>query len=219
LDRRRSEVVAGGRARPSGRHSGRGEQERGRHEDGSGDPEATADSTTNSFGTAHVSSDRCSPRSLPGDATSIPEHGRACQVVFGQARRGILHVVRTPRLVATAIVVLVAGASAATSGRAVEEHVGGGPALRIVGKDPLTIAGRRFQARERVRLTIVSAGQKHVVRVRAKADGTFVAGVDGVVLDRCSGPLSARAIGSAGSRASFSLERLHCSDAADVETF
>ena len=122
--------------------------------------------------------------------------------------------VGTPGLLAaaTALVLLVAGSlqAAEPAGR----PAAGKPALRIVDREPLAIAGRGFQASERVRLAVVSGDRKHVVKTRAKADGTFVVRIAGVRLDRCSGALAASAVGAAGSRASFKLERLHCADSA-----
>ena len=122
----------------------------------------------------------------------------------------------TPGLLAaaTALVLLVAGSLQAA--RPAERVAAGKPALRIVDRDPLAVAGRRFQAGERVRLAVVSGDRKHVVKTRAKADGTFVVRVAGVRLDRCSGALAVSAVGAAGSRASFTLERLHCADGAGL---
>jgi hypothetical protein len=114
---------------------------------------------------------------------------------------------------ATAIALLAAGS---LQGARPAERAAGKPALRIVDRDPLAIAGRRFHADERVRLTVVSGDRKHVVKTRAMADGTFVVRVAGVRLDRCSGALAVSAVGAAGSRASFKLERLHCADAAGL---
>ncbi len=115
---------------------------------------------------------------------------------------------------AAALVLLAAGSLQAA--RPAERTAAGKPALRIVDRDPLAIAGRRFHAGERVRLAVVSGDRKHVVKTRAKADGTFVVRIVGVRLDRCSGALAASAVGAAGSRASFRLERLHCADAAGL---
>jgi hypothetical protein len=88
------------------------------------------------------------------------------------------------------------------------------PGLRVVDRDPLVLAGRRFEPRERVRLTVVSGGERHALKVRATPDGKFVARFAAVRLDRCSGSLAVSAVGSAGSRAGFRLERLHCAGAA-----
>jgi hypothetical protein len=121
--------------------------------------------------------------------------------------------VGTAGLLASAVALVLLAAGAAQAGEPAERQDPGRPALRIVERDPLAIAGRRFEAGERVRLAVVSGGEKHVAKVRASSGGTFVVRLAGVRLDRCSGRLVVRAVGAAGSRASFTLERLHCTDA------
>lgn len=95
-------------------------------------------------------------------------------------------------LIALAITVAL-GCSAGTA-------LGGGfetalkPSLQIVRETPLTIRGRGFRARERVRLS--AAGRNW--RLRATPRGTFVVVLESV--DRCD-IVRIVAVGAAGSRA------------------
>jgi hypothetical protein len=68
------------------------------------------------------------------------------------------------------------------------------PTLQIVRETPLTIRGRAFRARERVRVS--AAGRSS--HVRATRHGTFVVALTGV--DRCN-IVRIVAVGAAGSRA------------------
>ena len=92
-----------------------------------------------------------------------------------------------------------AGASAATTRRAV---------LIARGVTPFRVQGARFLAGERVRVTVTPTGSAGIVRrVTASRRGTFV-----LVFRRvhvCAG-VAGRAVGSRGSRASFSLSAIMC---------
>jgi hypothetical protein len=71
------------------------------------------------------------------------------------------------------------------------------PALRALSMKPLTIAGLRFKAHERVNV-IAIAGRQESVQVVATGDGTFTARFD-ISIGRC-GRFAIHAFGSRGSR-------------------
>jgi hypothetical protein len=74
--------------------------------------------------------------------------------------------------------------------------------------DPLTLQGRGFKKRERVRVTVTpSSGEPITRRVRAKWGGSFSVRVDGV--QACNG-FEAVAVGRRGSRASMQFSALLC---------
>jgi hypothetical protein len=78
----------------------------------------------------------------------------------------------------------------------------GGAKLALVSMKPLTLRGTRFLAGEKVRLTVVAAGDRFVRRTTANSAGSFVQRFPDVTDDRCN-RLLAVAIGSRGSRASI----------------
>jgi hypothetical protein len=67
------------------------------------------------------------------------------------------------------------------------------PTLKLVNRDPLTVRGTQFQARERVR---VAAAGRHW-RLRANVQGRFVLVLGGI--DRCD-TVRVVAVGNEGSR-------------------
>jgi hypothetical protein len=74
--------------------------------------------------------------------------------------------------------------------------------------DPLTLQGRGFKRRERVRVTVTpTSGEPLTRRVRAKWGGSFSVRVDGV--QACNG-FEAVAVGRRGSRASMQFSALIC---------
>jgi hypothetical protein len=85
------------------------------------------------------------------------------------------------------------------------------PALRVTALAPVQVAGRHFNANERVRLH-VTRGETTVTRtVNATRLGGFRTTFTGIsITDRCSSALLVRAVGARGSRASVKLPQLHC---------
>jgi hypothetical protein len=71
------------------------------------------------------------------------------------------------------------------------------PSLRLVDTSPVTVAGQRFHAGERVR--VVASGRV-VARVVVRANGSFSVTLSGLAFDRCAG-LSVAALGATGDRA------------------
>jgi hypothetical protein len=103
---------------------------------------------------------------------------------------------------ATALVVALGGIGSATGGTA------GKATLRLLDKQPVTLRGVSFRARERVRVTITSDEFRRARTVRATLRGSFTAQFD-VSLDRCMG-LIATANGGNGSRAAYKLPQPQC---------
>ena len=162
------------------------------------------------------SSYRCTPASLPSDGA---EHPRASACVSSSApvplRAAYLFCgdARAPRRRRRARPPRRGLAPGGAAGR-----VGGrrqaGPAHRRPGsardRRPAFPGGRACPAGGRLRGS--EARREDTGEGRRDLVVRFV----GVRLDRCSGALAATAVGSAGSRASFRLERLHCADAAGL---
>jgi hypothetical protein len=97
---------------------------------------------------------------------------------------------RLPLLGAIAIVLAATPVVGATTGR---------PSLRLLDRDPLTIAGRGFDAEELVRVRLAVEGQIRSRRARTSAVGTFRVRFT-VSVGRCDF-FSLQAFGSAGNRA------------------
>ena len=95
---------------------------------------------------------------------------------------------------AAAALVLGAAASAATQP----------PSLRIVHAAPLTVAGKGFAARERVRVVL---GKRVVARTVVSRSGTFTASAPGVAYDRCLG-VGLSVVGSSGDGAILPATKL-----------
>ncbi|MFN2466840.1 MAG: hypothetical protein ABR521_01730 [Gaiellaceae bacterium] len=101
------------------------------------------------------------------------------------------------RLLLGSCVIATALSAAALSGGG--EAASGQPALRLAKRVPLTIAGVRFQAGERV--TVAVTGTLEVrARRTASAEGSFTIRFANVAAGRCDA-LIVRATGSRGSRA------------------
>ncbi len=81
------------------------------------------------------------------------------------------------------------------------------PTLTLAEVDPLRLAGAGFAARERVRVTVTSAGERRTRLVRARRDGRFR--VTSRAVRACEG-VEARATGRRGRRASLSLSAFSC---------
>lgn len=77
-----------------------------------------------------------------------------------------------------------------------------GAKLTVVTMEPLTLRGTRFLAAEKVRLTVVTGGDRFVRRTTAGLGGSFTQRLPAASVDRCD-RLLAVAIGSRGSRASI----------------
>jgi hypothetical protein len=75
--------------------------------------------------------------------------------------------------------------------------------LRIVDRDPLTLRGENFKARERVRVSLSAPLSERRV-VRATATGSFRATFLEVSVTRCDS-VRAVAVGGAGSQATLKL--------------
>jgi hypothetical protein len=97
---------------------------------------------------------------------------------------------RLPLLGAFAIVLAATPVVGAATGR---------PSLRLLDRDPLTIAGRGFDAEELVRVRLAVEGQIRSRRARTSAVGTFRVRFT-VSVGRCDS-FSLQAFGSAGNRA------------------
>jgi hypothetical protein len=82
------------------------------------------------------------------------------------------------------------------------------PVLRLVDRQPVTLNGVSFKARERVRVTVASGDTRRTRTVRATRRGVFVVEFD-LRLGRCAG-LFATASGSLGSRAAHKLPQPQC---------
>jgi hypothetical protein len=82
--------------------------------------------------------------------------------------------------------------------------------IRIAGTDPVTVEGALFERGELVRVDVASDRTSRERRVRAGAEGTFVARFDDVVVDRCESGVVAEAIGSSGSRDTAKLPSVAC---------
>jgi hypothetical protein len=94
-----------------------------------------------------------------------------------------------------------AGASSARSDR---------PTLKLTRTNPLSLAGSRFVARERVRVTVTVPGEQAAAkRVTASRRGSFTVTFHNVEYDRCNS-LFGRAVGSEGSRAALKLPAPQC---------
>jgi hypothetical protein len=81
--------------------------------------------------------------------------------------------------------------------------------LQLADREPLTLKGSRFLARERVRVTLTVEGRPYVRWTRAGRPGIFTVRFSEVHVDRCSGFI-ARAVGNGGSRAEFKLPQPLC---------
>jgi hypothetical protein len=84
--------------------------------------------------------------------------------------------------------------------------------IRLVDRDPVTIAGTHFRSHERVKVTINAGGVQHTRRVIASAAGTFRAKFVDVSATSCG--LYAGAVGSRGARATLSPPRACTADIA-----
>jgi len=84
--------------------------------------------------------------------------------------------------------------------------------IRLVDRDPVTIAGTHFRSHERVKVTINVGGVQHARRVIASATGTFRAKFVDVSATSCG--LYAGAVGSRGATATLSPPRACTADIA-----
>ena len=105
-------------------------------------------------------------------------------------------------LVAVATAATVAAGSVASTGEGALR-----PTLRLMDKQPLKLRGTSFKPRERVRVTVETAGERQSRTLTASATGAFVAAFT-VRFDPCN--FEAWATGSRGSRASHKLPQRLC---------
>jgi hypothetical protein len=104
-----------------------------------------------------------------------------------------------------AVAAVVAAAALALPGRRDgDASAARAASMRLVDFTPVTVRGRGFGARERVKVVVsFGAGRtRWVGRARASRSGRFTATVPAARLSRCSG-FVIRAIGDAGSRAAI----------------
>ena len=95
-------------------------------------------------------------------------------------------------------------AIATASARDVSSH----PVLRLVERSPATLAGTRFHARERVRVSALGEHGRIVRTVTATRAGRFRVSFARTALDPCN--TSFRATGFGGSRAELKLPERMC---------
>jgi hypothetical protein len=117
-------------------------------------------------------------------------------------------ILQTMKNIAVTILCLCAACAVAFSAWAATD-AGRRPALQLIDRQPLTLKGSRFRARERVRVTVTLNDHAYVRWTRASRPGTFAVRFGDVHVDRCSGFI-ARAIGNGGSRASYKLPQPLC---------
>ena len=105
-----------------------------------------------------------------------------------------------------ALIVLIACGATATS---ISAGSSGKAYLRLVDRDPLTVQGRSFKPRERVRLaasvpdsaqTVASGAEIVRKTVRATATGSFRVAFSEITVDRCS-LVRVTSVGARGSMA------------------
>lgn len=107
-------------------------------------------------------------------------------------------------LLAVGAALAAAVAGHATSGAA-------RPTLALVKSAPVTVQGRHFKARERVRVTFSAGGAKTIRNVRAGSTGSFVAAAsEEMQHDRCGDLLLVLAEGREGSHASLKYPLPEC---------
>lgn len=87
---------------------------------------------------------------------------------------------------------------------------GAKPTLRAADLTPLVLVGSGFRPGERVLVTVTYGRRTLVGRQVAGARGTIRLRLRELTLGRCHSELSARASGSAGSRATLRLPALAC---------
>jgi hypothetical protein len=87
----------------------------------------------------------------------------------------------------TIVVLAVCGAAASIVAAVARPGVESRPAasLRIAAAKPLTVVGRNFLPRERVRLTATLAGEKRTLAVTAGRTGLFRVEFDQLATSRC----------------------------------
>ena len=99
--------------------------------------------------------------------------------------------------IVTLITICLLAAAGSTSGLAAKPP----PRLVLASTAPLVLKGSGFKPRESVRLVVASGAVTVRRALRASQIGRFNASFTGVTVDRCSGGMSARAIGGQGSSA------------------
>jgi hypothetical protein len=101
---------------------------------------------------------------------------------------------------------LAAVAAAAVTATTAVGAANARPALRLLDRTPLTVAGKGFAAQEAVRVRVATQGRTTTRRVVASATGSFRARF-ALSLGRCQS-FSLQAFGSTGSRATLLMRSL-----------
>lgn len=87
------------------------------------------------------------------------------------------------------------------------------PAVKIGQLQPLVLRGQAFKSTEAVRLSVRLNDRVPVkLRLRANAQGGFVATLRQHRLGRCGNELTVSAVGGQGSRVAWTLRQLDCDD-------
>lgn len=103
----------------------------------------------------------------------------------------------------------VAAATALAATVPASGDASGEPRLRLLHRQPLTVAGAGFAARETVRLTVVVADATRTRIVTASHRGAFTARFAAISYDRCTATV-VRATGKRGSRALLKVPQPLC---------
>jgi hypothetical protein len=82
--------------------------------------------------------------------------------------------------------------------------------VRLAAASPLQLQGSRFAAGETVVVTVRLGQKRSIVRAHADAAGGFTLRFPKLAVVRCGPALAVTAVGSAGSRAAFSLNKIAC---------
>jgi hypothetical protein len=85
------------------------------------------------------------------------------------------------------------------------------PKLRLAGTQPVVVRGTGFKTVERITVTTVVDGSRHVRVVRSTRSGGFVATFTTIArLDPCSSSFRAYATGARGDKASLTVGQRAC---------
>jgi hypothetical protein len=84
------------------------------------------------------------------------------------------------------------------------------PRIWLASKSPAAVAGRGFQAQERVKVVVAESGTRWAKVVDATEAGTFTARFRISVSVRCGSLVAVTATGSKGSRATWKLTEAEC---------
>jgi succinate-acetate transporter protein len=82
--------------------------------------------------------------------------------------------------------------------------------VKLAAASPLKLQGFRFASGETVTVSVRLGAKRSVVRAHADAAGGFVLRFPKLSVVRCGPALAVTAVGSHGSRAAFSLNKIAC---------